>query len=534
MLALYMCFLSLVAPTKADLSTLKVRYLVYASRHGIRPPYPPPVGGIDAYSKRSFPGPSAWNMSKKEYDNQELTPHGRAVLPLLGRYLAKVYRHTNLYFREQQPCPWKLEVFADNSTRDVQTAQALLQGFAPECNVNVQVAGKGLPEMEPVLSDHYDIASCAGASREQLQGAFGGQNLTALPPLYKSGIDRISAVLETESVPADKSICHLLNASFSGENCTLMDLPTQWTDLDFEGLFLSPLTYAAYFAEAFSLQYLSGLPMSKVAFGKLALPEITELYRMHSQEMAYGTNYWNAQRNAAQTLGYILGSLEEVVSGSKVEGVSGHPENGGIRMLFFHDTNILMLRKLLGLEWVVRDFGINVAATGGALGFELIQDSADKASPDSDFVRIYYIAATPEQQRNAHNLTLENPPSVSYLVINECGAVLCPYPQFRKIVLDTLDLRCTVGKLQLSLKQVKAIIDKTQSDCDVSNREWTVVVSIVGSIAGGSIFVGIAIYCIYRYRKRRRDSVDRYRELPDEVRDLKTDNIEFSVEGVHD
>lgn len=258
---------------------------VIVSRHGIRTPYGPPYGNVTdftAYTNKKFPTNTDWGMSFDAFANQHLTPHGEKIIPYFGAYYFEKFISQSF---DLSSCE-NIICFADASTRDIQTAGYWLDGFG--CgNVPVYVANStSYPEMQPVLSDNYNIG-CPLATEEQVDGLYGG-DVDALTGMYSEGIQLVMDVL---NMPADASLCEQANPDFvPGSNCTMFDTGYEYTGVYYEGMFVSPLYYAQYFPEAWMLQFVSNL--TNWAFGLLSVDQLRDLYAMHTETLWFGSNYW--------------------------------------------------------------------------------------------------------------------------------------------------------------------------------------------------------------------------------------------------
>ena len=421
------------------------------SRHGIRAPYSPlNITECNEYGKYSdrtdFPTFSDWGMSRETYCSQELTEHGKVAVPRMGEYYASLFDSTDNFELE---CD-KLAVFADDSTRDIQTAKLLLEGM--DCaSVSVTVANESTPNMMPVLSDHYNELNCPLATEEQVAGLYGG-DVDALTDAYSAGIDQLTDVIGMNEFNA--TICNDVYPNYDADgytHCTLFETGYEWTGTYYQGDFLSPIAYAGYFAEYFMFQYLSNL--TPYAFGSLTGDEIAELYAIHVQNMYYGSNIWNARAYGSQQLGYLLASMESFMAGTPVDGVD-QPADTTVLLLVSHDFNNFYLQRLLGFDYFSLGFPQNVATTTGSLRFDLwSDDSGDK------YVTVTYTAATPDQQRDATDLTQEAP-GIAQVVIPGCGDFYCPYETFKDLVLQAIDLNCVEEPLYSTLSSLSASDDK--------------------------------------------------------------------------
>ena len=410
---------------RSVVSAPTLKQVTYFSRHGVRTPYPPSYGTATDwrnYTDLAPPGAAAYNgMSQEAFETQQLTPHGALLIPLVGAYFREKWANASL-FASAGGCD-AIVAFADDSTRDVQTAAGFLEGFG--CGgAAVHVANASLPVMEPVCSDHYDTG-CALATEEQVAGLYGG-NVGALTNAYAHLITRVQQVLQ---MPADAGVCRAAGAAPAAwANCTFYELPYAWTGMYWQGMFVSPLYYAQFFAEAWMFEYCSAV--EPFAWGALSGAEVAELYEAHIEIMAFGSNHWNARAYGSQGLAYLVGALTQAATGASFgAGMAFAAPSDKLVALFVHDTNQLYVRELLGLSWIAHGWEGNAASTGGALVFELlvddeVLDAAASAGGAQHYVRVSYVVASPRQQREATPLSLAAPPAEAVLVVPKCGAAL--------------------------------------------------------------------------------------------------------------
>jgi hypothetical protein len=264
---------------------LELIQVLYVSRHGIRSPYPPNYGTLDdfsAYTHKIFPSNEEWGMTYQDFIHQKLTPHGKKILPYFGSYFAERFVNDGLDFETCQ----NIVCFADDSSRDIDSATLWLEGFGcPNVLVNI-VNTTNHAELLPVVYDLFD-SGCPIATEEQVLGTFGG-NIDALTKSYSSSINLIMDILD---MPTDASICSLSNSNFdSTQDCTLFETGYRWTGYVYDGGFKCPTYYSRYFAEYFTLQYLSNV--TDWAFGLLTPEQLVDINQLHVKTHDLGTNLW--------------------------------------------------------------------------------------------------------------------------------------------------------------------------------------------------------------------------------------------------
>jgi hypothetical protein len=211
----------------------------------------------------------------------------------------------------------------------------------------------------------------------------------------------------------------------------------------------------------------------------------------------------NAQAYSSQQLAYILGTMEQFITGKSVKGMSSlQPTDTQLLLLVSHDTNILYLQRLLDLNWIPMGYSNRIATTGGTLSFELWQDEDDEKE---FYVKVHYDAARPDQQRAAEVLSLDNPPAVAdvclllpypprsssslcsllvltslcsrQLIIPECDAMYCPFEIFKSIVLNVIDSQCIEEPFKSS---IQAMAKGSSDDNKDQWKDWELVVLTAG------------------------------------------------------
>ena len=473
--------------------------VVYVSRHGVRSPYGPmnrtagAALGDDwsAWTRKRAKGAADYGMDEAAFHAQELTPHGKALLPLFGAYVAEKWRAMGLDVGDAD-----LAIFADDSTRDVQTADLWLEGLGRR-GTPVRVGNASRPRMVPVVSDKVLFGPAAPSTEEQTLGLFGG-DVAALTAAYEEDIKAIQRVLD---MPPDASICAVLGVG--SDDCALENLPYEFTGVYWQGMFLCPLYYAQFFAEAWMFEYLSGV--DDFAFGLMTAAEVAFLYETHIAMMSFAANPWNARAYGSAALGWIAAALVQQATGDSfgAPAMDAATPRTSVVALFVHDTNQLYLRELLGVSWIARGWQGNAASTGGALSFEL---HCTTATPRRCFVAVTYAVASPRQQRDAEAPSLASPPSEATLVIPDCGVALCPLADFVAVVLDKICADCVDDPLRSVLDQLRAHANpppRRPRACAAAPPAWQEAAALVAAALLG-VFLAWFFGILARVHRRRR------------------------------
>ena len=211
---------------------------VLISRHGQRPPYPLPhdtsAAGPSIWTARPLPSAADWGMTEEDFAHQMLTPNGKLQMQNMGAFMAS---------QLAEPCKGQITFIADDSRRDVQSAEAFRSGLgcANDVAINVSVAIGGDSE-----------SPCTGPDEAVVSELFGG-NAEALTELYRPQIQLLDEV--TGCCKAEACAAYGLPAA----PCRLEELPYTYNGKYYNGFYSGPLQVAAALSAAFMLQRLSGL-----------------------------------------------------------------------------------------------------------------------------------------------------------------------------------------------------------------------------------------------------------------------------------
>jgi 4-phytase/acid phosphatase len=378
---------------KSDAPTFTVERVAMLMRHGIRPPTKPNSVPV-IYSKEAWP---SWPV-----DFGLLTPRGAAGVKLLGEADRAYYAARGL-FGSGCPAPGAVRLEASGKQRAIATAESWAEGFMPGCSFRVTHPGKGEPD--PVFHP-LDGAPAAfdgqRAWREAMARAPEG-GIAAETRAYRGELELLARVLGCAAPCALLTDPNTLVASAH-------DRP------ELEG----PLDVASTASQTLLLEYLEGMPMSDVGWGRVTRPEIERLLRFHPLKFNYSNRPESVARAAAAPIAREIVEAFEGENGPKLTLLGGH------------DTNIADLGGFFKVHWRVPSYPADDIPPGSALGFELLRDA-----DGGRFVRAFYRAQTMDQLRSQLALGADGA-FREYLAMPDCGDSTapraCPLDTFVRIV----------------------------------------------------------------------------------------------------
>jgi 4-phytase/acid phosphatase len=392
---------------------------VIVSRHGVRSP-------IAASLELTDIAASPWPIWPVQHPG-DLTDHGAELAKRLGVYYRVLYATHGLF--PAQGCPQQRDVvaWADQSERTRLTAQSLLEGMFPGCNLKFGYReGETVdPLFHPTLAGVCSI-DLARAGRDVLRRA--GGSFATLQRKYRKEFSAMQAVLQCCS----PNLCRPLRTPA----CTLTELPSDVAHGRKGGIWLhGPLAIASTAAEVFLLQYAQGFPPDQVAWGRASTPQaMRPLLRLHTLDfdLLERTPYL-ATRHGSALVDRIVSTLQQSVD-------AGGATAPKMTLLVGHDTNLFNIGGALGLHWSLPSYVPDQTPPAGALHFQLWRDRQNNAYS----VKVAYIAQTLDQMRQGTTLDDANPPEQASVRIKGCRAAggRCPWPTFARLANRSIDRAC--------------------------------------------------------------------------------------------
>jgi len=372
---------------------LKLQRVVMLMRHGVRPPTKEKIAP-EALHDRAWPN---WSVGFGE-----LTLHGHDAVRLLGEWDRVNWARRGLLPASGCPGENDVAIAASSKSRTQATARALLEGMLPGCVVQVRFPAS--PERD--VEFHPLEAGAMPIDADEAMRA-----VSALAP--PGGM--------RAEVAAHLRQFDLLNMALGctgarkNAGCDIAALPAGLVRNEGDRPDVGdPFGIASTISQTFLLEYLEGMPMRDVAWGRLTREQIEELLELNTLKFHYeGRAPYVAARAASPLASRMLKAMRQ---GPKLTVLAGH------------DTNIADLGGFLDLHWQVPSYPRDNAPPGGALGFEVLSAASGK-----QFVRAFYRAQTMDQVRELRPLSDANPASYEYLPIPGCAS-LCPLEEFDRMV----------------------------------------------------------------------------------------------------
>jgi 4-phytase/acid phosphatase len=387
----------LSGPPGAAAADLKLERVVLLMRHGIRPPTKAAVvpAGI---AKDAWP---SWSVAFGF-----LTTHGAEAVGRLGAFDRAFYAERGLLPANGCLTPDVVEIYADTDQRTIKTAEAYAAGLAPNCSLAAghrpQDAG------DPLFSPLDGAADFDGdAARAAVLARF-PEGLGPVAARHSAALDILSRAMGCCTAPA----C-LAGAGA----CDLASLPA---DVAASGKgkpkLAGSLDYGSTVSEVLLLEYMDGKPMAEVGWGRVSKADIAAALALHPVKFdVLERTPYIAKRAASPLARRMLDALQR-------------PAGAKLTVLVGHDTNIADLGGLLDLHWQVADYPADDPPPAGALGFELLRDTAGHR-----FVRAVYQAQSMDDARDLTVLDRGHPAAYVEVEIPGC-ADACPIANFERLL----------------------------------------------------------------------------------------------------
>jgi 4-phytase/acid phosphatase len=392
---------ALISPASATTERpLKVERVVILMRHGIRPPtkaQPIPK----QFSPLDWP---QWAVAPGM-----LTERGAKGIALLGTADRRYLIEGGLLPATGCPDAATVTVKASNKPRAVATAETWATSAIPGCQVKVDHPAEAASDplfhpLEDAPADFDGHRAVAEALASAPSGGLSAEDRSLAPQFARleTILGCATAACDLRTVPS-----HLVEQEH--------DRP------DVEGA----IDIASTASQSLLLEYLEGMPMKDVGWGRAGRDDIERLLVFHPVKFRYGNRPAYVAKGAAGPIARtVLNAFDQ-------------PNGASITLLAGHDTNLADLGGLLDLHWHAASYPADDIPPGSALVFELVSDE-----DGGRFVRAFFRAQTMDQLRQLQPLNASNPPFQGYIDIPGCGAAgvptSCTLSEFDQLIADRL------------------------------------------------------------------------------------------------
>ena len=364
---------------------LIVERVVMVMRHGVRAPL---AGEVPPGTQTSAPWPR-WPVAAGR-----LTPHGKAAIAVQARAERRWLAKLELIGAGTCPARSAVRIWTNTADRTVTTGEAFANAFAPGCGLVVGHLGPGAtdPLFEPLRIP---------------RSGFDARSAVADINRFNGGVDRLSA----RQRPALRVLDRVLGCGQHG-GCDPGGTAAVTPSADGNGIDLAgPVRTASGTAQVLLLQYVEGMPLAEVGWGRADVRTIRRLGALHAAlfDVFSRPPYMTAYQ--AGPIGrHILAALARR-TGPRLE------------LLVGHDTNVTALAAALRIALVAPGYAIGDVALGGTLVFEVLRD----VRSERRYVRLSLHSQSPETIR-----TLGAAVNRTVVAIPGCSsrAGFCPFPRF--------------------------------------------------------------------------------------------------------
>ena len=387
----------------------ELKYVVIVSRHGVRSPTWDNAR-LNAYSAEPWP---EWDVPPGN-----LTPHGRALIKMMGSYYRDWLAAEHLFHSEGCQDARRIYIRADKDQRTLETGRAFAESLLPGCGIEIHSQPEGGPD--PLFSGvgTPDPERMLAAVRQRL-----GADPHALLAEHRAAFETLQSILGGKA-----------------EDPAAIGVALRGRTVELTG----PFATGSTFSENLLLEYTNGLEGASLGWGRLTRENLNRALEIHAvyADLMRRTPYL-ARARGSNLLAHVLLSLEQAESGKSTAGALGRPGDV-LLVLAGHDTNLSNLSGMLGLSWKLPGYQPDDTPPGGALIFSLWRDSGTGQFS----VKLRYLAQTLDQMRNASPLSVAAPPASQDVSMPGCDAAQgdegCPWETARVVMQRAIDPQFTV------------------------------------------------------------------------------------------
>lgn len=375
----------------------ELRLAIVVTRHGVRSPLQANEQ-LNRFSLQPWP---QWPVAPGI-----LTQHGYDEMVLMGKYYRDRYVAAGLLTGTTADDAPAVYFNADNDERTITTAKAIAAGLIPGATPEVIALPKGKidpiyrPAQVPVGHPDKDLAVAAALGRV-------GGDARRLDEGCSAAFAELRRVLygPTGVIPAEMD--HALAspsrlAPGTGDHTVRI---------------IGGIDTAHTLIDALLLEYTEGMPMVDVGWGRLSREQLTQILELHALSFDLTAATFTAARIQGSNLAaHLRDTLDQAVAGAPRAGAFASPKSKVV-VLVGHDTNILNLAGMLGLNWRLPGAQLDPVLPGGALVLELRRHRSDGRY----YVNLVYLSQTLDQTRTLEPLTLDHPPALAPIFVPGCS-----------------------------------------------------------------------------------------------------------------
>jgi 4-phytase / acid phosphatase len=376
---------------------MTVERTVMLMRHGVRPSTKFPATPVGT-TREPWP---AWSTAAGD-----LTPHGAEAIRRLGAYDRSLFVEQGLLPATGCAPAGTISAWASGASRAIKTGKAFLGTLQPGCPATLDHPA----DEDADETFHPADASLVMDGDKALASALRTAPAGGLASEAVRNADAF-AVLERVTGCCPGKACRTTAHACTAETRQSKLVATPGDKPDLKGA----MSFASTAGQTILLQYLEGMPMARVGWGRASKADIRTMLRFHPIKFRYETRP-----------PYVSERLAAPVARRMLDAVQG--KSGKLTLLFGHDTNLAALGGFYGLHWTMADYPADDIAPGGALGFEVLRDRAG-----GRFVRAFVQSQTMDQVRNLSALTGSTRPYRAVLDIPGCGPNACRLEDFVRL-----------------------------------------------------------------------------------------------------